>query len=537
MAFTQVYNFGLETAFEIFGNGGYLAVAVNSYIKATTNLTGSSGWSNIHSAISPSLSNYFNNQFHIGAGGAYHRSGSGTVGSWSNPGSAPDWIHGFIEFGGVLYAGSRSQVVRWSNDNGVTWPGQTTLPPGGAGFLNDPIRDFFTLGGYLYCIRGAGVYRTTTPQTGTSWTAVYTTNSCNKCLWFDGKLFVACNGGYIIYTSNGTTWNTAINVVTQWPANPSYGVLDLQIFDDKLWACCDWGNNNGKVISASAPATSSGYWTLELDRPGGGLGAKCLGTNDVASPTYIFVSFQDHTLWSTGVSNLPPTAPTDLEVEGSPGPVTIDTLTPEFTFVFNDPDSGDLGKYYQIEVNDDEFFGGTVMWNSGQYEFPSYPVEGTECDPIEYNHNSTGLPLAEGTTYYWRVKCWDDYPLDGPLSVTSEFTTGTVIPYAPSQIRINGEGTGAEVTRGLFFTAVYSDPYPPSDTALYYQVQVSKQSDFLGGLMWDSGKQPLKTPVAIGERCENIQYNGYELTPGETYYVRMKFWDNDDNESPWSAVT
>jgi hypothetical protein len=50
--------------------------------------------------------------------------------------------------------------------------------------------------------------------------------------------------------------------------------------------------------------------------------------------------------------------------------------------------------------------------------------------------------------------------------------------------------------------------------------------------MWDSTKT--STTISSGNRSSDITYDGTDLDyDGTTYYVRMKFWDTDDNESDW----
>ena len=74
-------------------------------------------------------------------------------------------------------------------------------------------------------------------------------------------------------------------------------------------------------------------------------------------------------------------------------------------------------------------------------------------------------------------------------------------------------------------------------TAIYYQVQVSKRQDFSGEIVWDSGKSSMN-PVADGERCQNIEYGGGSLAlDGSEYFWRIRFWDDEDDVTPWSTET
>jgi hypothetical protein len=52
--------------------------------------------------------------------------------------------------------------------------------------------------------------------------------------------------------------------------------------------------------------------------------------------------------------------------------------------------------------------------------------------------------------------------------------------------------------------------------------------------MWDSTKTSIT--ITSGNRSPDIEYNGTPLNDdGTTYYVRMRFWDIDDNTSNWTT--
>ncbi len=44
--------------------------------------------------------------------------------------------------------------------------------------------------------------------------------------------------------------------------------------------------------------------------------------------------------------------------------------------------------------------------------------------------------------------------------------------------------------------------------------------------------------VSDGERCQDIEYGVSPLAlDGSTYFWRIRFWDDEDNVSPWSTET
>ena len=63
-----------------------------------------------------------------------------------------------------------------------------------------------------------------------------------------------------------------------------------------------------------------------------------------------------------------------------------------------------------------------------------------------------------------------------------------------------------------------------------YQILVAADLQHLvaeDGDCWDSGK-------VISDRSTNVQYEGRQLTSGETCYWKVRSWDIDDIEGPWS---
>ncbi|WP_340114667.1 family 78 glycoside hydrolase catalytic domain [Maribellus mangrovi] len=61
-----------------------------------------------------------------------------------------------------------------------------------------------------------------------------------------------------------------------------------------------------------------------------------------------------------------------------------------------------------------------------------------------------------------------------------------------------------------------------------YQVQVSEQSDF-SAPAWDSGKTESDKSILVN-------YTGPKLNNGQTYFWRVKTWDNYNNQSNWSEI-
>lgn len=144
--------------------------------------------------------------------------------------------------------------------------------------------------------------------------------------------------------------------------------------------------------------------------------------------------------------NVLPNAPESLEFEGvsTPPPVTgVTDLTPEFTAVFDDPNTCDTALFYQIEVNTTMLFDGVEMWDSTKTSMSAL-AEGSRSTAVSY----AGMPLdTDGSTFFWRIRFWDDVDGEGAVSATGQFTMalGGGGPCACSEFTIESEFFGGEL--------------------------------------------------------------------------------------------
>jgi len=237
---------------------------------------------------------------------------------------------------------------------------------------------------------------------------------------------------------------------------------------------------------------------------------------------------------TTSVNYTSPTAPTSLLTEGATNPTAVTDITPEFSAIFNDSDTGDTGKYYEIEVNTASDFTGTVMWDSGKTGMTDTDV-GVRSPDISY----AGTVLTqEGDTYYWRIKFWDSADAVSPWSATANFTMNiaNASPTAPTSL-LTEEATNPTKVTDLTpeFSAIFNDP-DTGDTGIHYEIEVNTATDFSGTVMWDSGQLGM-TPTAIGARSPDISYAGTTLSQnGTKYYWRIRFADNHGAVSPWATA-
>ena len=229
-------------------------------------------------------------------------------------------------------------------------------------------------------------------------------------------------------------------------------------------------------------------------------------------------------------SNSAPTAPTGLQTELATNPVQVTDTTPEFRAIFQDPNTGDMGIQYEIEVNTASDFSGTVMWDSGLQSMTSTPI-GSYSPQISYS--GTTLTL-NGATYYWRIRFVDNYGYVGAWSATANFRMNN-IPTATNP-KTNGQTNPPKVPMTPYFTAVFNDA-DTSATGTYYEVEVNTASNFAGTVMWDTGQTAHSPAISNGGTSSNITYGGSALSSGVLYYWRIRFWDNAGTPSNWSTTS
>ena len=102
-------------------------------------------------------------------------------------------------------------------------------------------------------------------------------------------------------------------------------------------------------------------------------------------------------------------------------------------------------------------------------------------------------------------------------------------PQAPTGLRCEylEEPMGVDSLRPRFFWTADHQERGQSQSA--YQIVVSTGQDAAVGDAWDSGKTA--SPASI-----QIVYGGKPLESGRTYYWKVRWWDRNGRESPWSRT-
>ncbi|MDB5264658.1 MAG: hypothetical protein JWN64_229 [Parcubacteria group bacterium] len=229
-----------------------------------------------------------------------------------------------------------------------------------------------------------------------------------------------------------------------------------------------------------------------------------------------------------------PTTPTSLLAEGQTNPIDIIDNTPEFSAIHQDPDTGEAATHYEIQVATSTSFT-SPYWDSTKTALASSTPAGMRIADVPY----TGSGLASSTTYYWRIKFWDAANNAGPWSATpATFSIRLSFPpTAPTSMQVDAQ-TNPTGLQNLApdFSAIYND-YEPAELATSYQVQVSSTPGVWTSPKWDSGPVAVASSTPVGQRVSGMTYTGPALLPTETYYWRVKFWDNHSNEGAWSTAT
>ncbi|RJQ37386.1 hypothetical protein C4559_03745, partial [Candidatus Microgenomates bacterium] len=163
------------------------------------------------------------------------------------------------------------------------------------------------------------------------------------------------------------------------------------------------------TIQTPLNAATSYYWRSYAIDPGG---------NNVWSST-------QGTPFSF-VTTATPTAPASPYAEGASNPARIFDLNPEFSAIHNDSD-GDAANYYEIEVNTNSGFTGTVMWDTGAVSMSNLANGQRSAD---FSYAGTALSF-NSATYYWRIRFTDVNGATSPWSVTQNFTMDH-LPNTPS---------------------------------------------------------------------------------------------------------
>jgi chitodextrinase len=214
--------------------------------------------------------------------------------------------------------------------------------------------------------------------------------------------------------------------------------------------------------------------------------------------------------------NRPPDRPAPiLPAAGATG--TDLSLTLESS-AFSDPDSGDAHAASQWQL--------TTM--AGDYGIPVFDtVKLTESNPL-----SVVVPpctLAPDTTYYWRVRYQDEHGAWSDWSEESSFIT-LEIPdnHPPDQPACLVPGNGSKNISRMptLESSTFHDP-DAGDSHASSQWQITNMPGEYANPVFNSA-------AVVGTAPTSIVVPSCVLSPGTTYYWRIRYQDNHGAWSDWS---
>jgi len=259
--------------------------------------------------------------------------------------------------------------------------------------------------------------------------------------------------------------------------------------------------------------------------------------------------------WNFTTISQSPSAPTDLKTEGATNPSGVSDLTPEFTAVGNDPDSGDTLTHAYIQV-------GTAtatidnMWDSGWIDIENF-TEGTTSPEISYGSQGSPTTLAtDGTTYYWRIRFKDDTEAVGDWStVEASFKMAQAVYYAQRSSSTSSDASwDSETEIGVDhdgYGHMSLVPLASGDIMAIYNDKIDS-TYYLKYKIYDAGTTSWGSESTIISDCQNNttkdnwdEYHWFSAITDSSNNVHLVYIDslNDDlfhtsyNGSVWSSTS
>ncbi len=195
--------------------------------------------------------------------------------------------------------------------------------------------------------------------------------------------------------------------------NPTAGATDLDISniagpDHKTFTLNATGRSWINLTGYTKFGLREGHDVVDDPITTGYISGVTVQTSETNGTTY------DPYLQITYHSNGAPTAPTSLLTEGATNPTDITDTTPEFSAIYQDPNATDTAASYQINVSTASDFS-SIFWDSTKTTLSSSTTAGSRTPDLSY----AGQTLIPGTTYYWRIKLWDDDDAAGSWSTST----------------------------------------------------------------------------------------------------------------------
>lgn len=220
--------------------------------------------------------------------------------------------------------------------------------------------------------------------------------------------------------------------------------------------------------------------------------------------------------YTTSGGNSPPSSPTGLLCEGEENPGHVVDHTPEFSAVYNDPDSDDIATQYHIQVGNGILPPGS-MWD---YIGNCNVNVGERCPDITY----AGEPLTDGSSYEWCIRFYDGESW-GNWSEIASFSMNS----KPSASVVSPDIGATDVSTSPRLDWDFSDN--DGDSQASYWLQVDDDSDF---------SSPVVNTGVVAS--SNTYHDVSGLSNGVKYYWRVNVldgyeWSGWQGGSSWYFTT
>jgi len=306
-----------------------------------------------------------------------------------------------------------------------------------------------------------------------------------------------------------------------------------------------WGSNTMQVTVNSAAGTASGAYSAPTINTSGSIN---IGS-DTAESNHADGIVSDFRIYDSALSaaEIADLYASGLLVRSIYIPyLQNDTVKPAYTTLsaFTETTgSGHAGTItYQLSFDGSSwFYFVTDTW---------LPIGSTDhantASVVQTNINTFPADVGTGSLVF-RAYLDGSSPKLDTLAIT--YTTAPTAPgslYADNTSAQTGQTDPQHLTDTTpAFSAVYTDPNP-SDIANKVRIQVSTDNTFSSVTHWDSGATGTSiSDITESNRSSDIVYNSFgdsaiqSLNTGDgntTYYWRIKFWDDDNNEGAWSTA-
>lgn len=230
--------------------------------------------------------------------------------------------------------------------------------------------------------------------------------------------------------------------------------------------------------------------------------------------------------------NPAPTAPTVLYANavatgaqsGDVSP-TLTTTRVAFSGIYHDA-LGEAANKYELQISSNAGFTG-IIYDSGA----TGTSMATLADGARLPDLAPTVAYSNNTTYYWRLRFWDETDHTGAFSAANTFRIEANTP--ATDLFANEPAFGAQTgqtnpvslnSTNVTFSALYHDV--EGDAATKYRLQIASDAAFTA-LEYDSGAAGTAMSVNDNARSANITPANIFIN-GNTYYWRIQFWDSTD---------